>query len=114
MKFSLILADPPYDFSDSLNMSDTPRSAKANYKTMSMLDIKNLPVNECADPNGAVLALWVPSSLLQDGLDIMSAWGFKHKQTYVWVKNKKDPLASLKSNLKKSFRELMKSVNKSN
>lgn len=89
MKFSLITADPPYNFSDGLKMSNVKRSAQANYDTLSMQDIIDLPVKEIADPSGALLALWVPSSMIGDGLEIMGAWEFKQKQIYVWVKNKK-------------------------
>lgn len=101
-KFQVIVADPPWDFRDTITMIDTPRGARANYNTMTMLEIKQLPINSYVDPAGAVLALWVPSSLLQEGLDTMSAWGFTHKQTYIWVKIKKDPLGSFKKGLKKA------------
>lgn len=88
-KFTCIVCDPPYAFSDKLNQSDVARGAEANYTTMTIDKIKDLPIKEIAAEDGAILALWVPSSLLQEGLDIMNAWGFKHKQTYVWVKSKK-------------------------
>ena len=94
-KFSIVVCDPPWPFKDSLKMSDVPRGAKANYPTMTISEIKQLPVATICDPGGAVLCLWVPSSLLQEGLDTMKAWGFKHKQTYVWVKTKKHPLKDL-------------------
>ena len=55
-----------------------------------------MPVKDVCNPSGAVLCLWVPGSLLQDGLDTMEAWGFKHKQTYIWVKTKKDPLFEIR------------------
>ena len=66
---------------------------------MTIDNIKSLPIKDIADENGAILALWVPSSLLQEGLDIMKAWGFKHKQTYIWVKSKKQK-SILKKNVK--------------
>lgn len=90
-KFQVIVADPAWSFKDSLKMSDVARGASSNYSVMSILDIQQLPVKDYA-VKGAILALWVPSSLLQEGLDTMKAWGFKHKQTYVWVKTKKEPL----------------------
>jgi len=95
-QFRVIVSDPPWNFSDSLKMSDVKRGAAANYSTMTMQDIKNLNVKELADPDGCILALWVPSSLLQDGLDTMKAWGFNQKQTYIWVKTKKQPFLSTK------------------
>jgi N6-adenosine-specific RNA methylase IME4 len=87
-QFSIIICDPAWKFSDKLAMSDVPRGADANYKTMSSQDIINLDVKSIADPNGCVLALWVPSSILQTGLDVMKAWGFTQKQTFVYIKVK--------------------------
>jgi N6-adenosine-specific RNA methylase IME4 len=102
-KFQVIVADPPWSFSDRLEMSSVPRGAAANYPLLDIEEIKKLKVSEVADPNGCVLALWVPSSMLQDGLDVMSSWGFDHKQTYIWVKTKKNPL-DLLDNFFKSFK----------
>lgn len=87
--------DCPWDFSDQLTMSDVARGAKANYSTMTLDDIKALDIKSLADPDGCVLALWVPSSLLQEGLDTMKAYGFNQKQTYIWVKTKKNPLENV-------------------
>jgi N6-adenosine-specific RNA methylase IME4 len=107
-KFSVLCVDPPWVFSDKIDMISTPRGAAANYKTMSISDIKNLPISEITDPDGAILALWVPSTLLQEGLDTMSAWGFKHKQTYIWVKTKKDPYTKLVSSFGKNVLQYCK------
>ncbi len=95
-KFQIIAADCPWSFKDRLTMSDVARGALANYNTLTISQIKQLPIQQYADPNGCVLALWVPSSLLQEGLDVMKAWGFVHKQTYVWVKIKNDPVKELR------------------
>jgi len=95
-KFKIIVADPPWGgWNDKLKMSDVRRGADDNYSTMTIKQIKELPIKNIADDSGALLALWVPSSLLQEGLDVMKAWGFKHKQTYIWVKTKKEPLKKL-------------------
>jgi N6-adenosine-specific RNA methylase IME4 len=111
-KFQIVIADPPWFFFDGLKMSDTPRGAADNYALMSNDDIKKIPVSSVADPDGAILALWVPSSLLKEGLEVMDAWGFKHKQTYIWVKTKKDALSYLKNKIKKSIKSLnLKNLN---
>lgn len=102
-KYSVIVADPPWPFKDSLKMSDVKRGAQANYDTLTMQEIRELPVQSVCNRNGAVLCLWVPGSLLQDGLDTMKAWGFSHKQTYVWVKTKKHKFDRFKKWLKKSI-----------
>lgn len=104
-KFQVIVADPPWFFRDSLKMSDTPRGAEANYVLMKNSDIEALPINDYADPNGCVLALWVPGSLLQEGINTMKAWGFDQKQTYIWVKTKKEPLEILTREVKTILRK---------
>lgn len=102
-KFDVIVADCPWAFKDSLKMSDVARGAQANYSTMTMQEIRELPVNASCNPAGAVLCLWVPGSLLQDGLDTMKAWGFKHKQTYVWVKTKNSLFETEYQEMKKNL-----------
>jgi len=84
-KFSLLAADPPWVFADSLTMSDVARGAAANYPTLTVDQLCLLPVAEVV-ADQALLALWCPSTLLEDGLRVMKAWGFDYKQTWIWVK----------------------------
>lgn len=100
-KFTVLVADPPWSFSDRLKMSDVARGADSNYNTMTISAIKEMRVSEIAE-DGAILALWVPSSLLQEGLDVMKAWGFNHKQTYIWVKSKKEMFSDFTKWIKKN------------
>ncbi len=92
MKCQVLVADPPWGFEDSLKKMKRPvrRSAVSQYRTLTPQQVAALPVQQLVDPAGCVLALWVPGSMLQDGLNVMKAWGFKHKQVFVWVKLKKD------------------------
>lgn len=94
MKFDVIVADPPWSFKDSLKMSSVPRGAEANYSLLDNEEIIKLDVKSIA-ADDAVLALWVPSTLLQEGLDTMKAWGFEQKQTWIWVKVKNRPFSIL-------------------
>jgi N6-adenosine-specific RNA methylase IME4 len=105
MKFDIIVSDPCWEFGDTLDMSNTPRSAKANYKTLTDEDIINLDVKNISSDN-SVLSLWVPCSKLEIGMKTMSNWGFEQKQVFVWVKSKKNPLDVLVKNLRKEFRNL--------
>ena len=88
MKFKIVVADPPYNFSDKLEMSEVKRGAQANYDTLSVEDLKNLPVKDICEED-SLLALWCPSSLLSSGLEIMLSWGFRQTQTHIWIKTKK-------------------------
>jgi N6-adenosine-specific RNA methylase IME4 len=56
---------------------------------MTIAEIAALDVKSIVDPSGCVLALWVPSTLLSDGLQVMKSWGFALKSTVIWVKSKK-------------------------
>lgn len=95
MKYDVIVADPPFPFFDLLKMDKVKRGADANYKLLDIKAIEELKVKEIA-ADDSVLALWVPSSLLQDGLNIMKSWGYVQKQTHIWVKVKLDPFKSIK------------------
>lgn len=104
MKFRVIVADPPWPFNDSLRMSDVKRSSEANYDVMTIADIRQLPIKNYIHPDGSILALWVPGSLLQDGMDTMKDWGFQQKQVYVWAKTKKD--TSIKKDVYKTAQQV--------
>lgn len=106
MKFDVIIMDPPWQFSDKLTMSETKRGAESNYSVMSNEDIKNLDIKSLSKNDGTILCLWVPSSLLELGLECMKTYGFSQKSTYVWVKCKKEK--SLLKIFKKLFKKLFK------
>lgn len=91
MKFQVIVADPAWGFNDNLKKMKRPvrRAASAQYNVMTPAQIAAIPVADVADPMGCLLALWVPGSFLVHGLQVMKAWGFTHKQVFVWVKLKK-------------------------
>jgi len=99
MKFRAIVSDPPWGgWNDKLKMSTVKRGADSNYKTLTVEDLKKIPVDAIAEDD-SILCLWVPSSLLQDGMDVMKAWGFRQTQTWVWVKVKQNPLDQLYKNI---------------
>lgn len=91
MKYQVIIADPPWGFDDGLKKMKrkVKRSAASQYRTMTPKQVAALPVRSIVDPEGCMLALWVPGSMLEDGLMVAKAWGFKMKQIFVWVKLKK-------------------------
>jgi N6-adenosine-specific RNA methylase IME4 len=87
--FCVVVADPPWRFSDRLTMSATPRGAAANYPTLSTPDICALPV-QAVTATTALLALWTPAALLEDGLAVLRAWSFVPKTIAVWAKTSCD------------------------
>jgi N6-adenosine-specific RNA methylase IME4 len=80
-KFSVILADPPWD--DEFGASN--RSIENHYPTMKFADILALPVGEIAHA-AAMLFLWATPSMLEMALATAKAWGFEYRTQMVWVK----------------------------
>jgi N6-adenosine-specific RNA methylase IME4 len=88
-RFATILADPPWRFQNSTGKIAPEHRRLARYGTLSLDEIKALPVVDAA-ADTAHLYLWVPNALLAEGLAVMSAWGFTYKSNIVWHKVRKD------------------------
>ncbi|MCC9624006.1 hypothetical protein LPB41_20185 [Thalassospira sp. MA62] len=87
--FSTILADPPWRFTNRTGKVAPEHRRLDRYSTMTLDDIKKIPVNDAAAKN-AHLYLWVPNALLPDGLAVMEAWGFRYVSNIIWAKRRKD------------------------
>jgi N6-adenosine-specific RNA methylase IME4 len=88
-KFKTILADPPWQFQNRTGKVAPEHKRLQRYGTMSLSQIKALPVLQGAAET-CHLYLWVPNALLPDGLAVMESWGFKYKTNIVWHKIRKD------------------------
>jgi len=88
-KFATILADPPWQFQNRTGKVAPEHKRLARYSTMTLEEIKSLPVPKISDEK-AHLYLWVPNALLPWGFEVMQAWGFTYKSNIVWHKIRKD------------------------
>ncbi len=88
-KYNTIYADPPWRFKNRTGKVAPEHKRLARYSTMTVAEIKALPVADIAGDK-AHLYLWVPNALLPDGLAVMDAWGFEYKGNLVWEKVRKD------------------------
>ena len=93
-KYQIILADPSWDYKNKVfrkyRKNKFAGSAVWHYDTMTVNEIKNLPVKEIADKN-CILFIWVTFPNLQEGLDVIKAWGFEYKTLgFSWVKTNKE------------------------
>ena len=87
-KYSIIYADPPWQYK-VYSKKGAGRSAESHYPTMSIEDIRALPVGELADRDCA-LFLWITFPMLLDALSVIKAWGFTYKTVaFAWVKQNK-------------------------
>ena len=88
-KFNTIYADPPWQFQNRTGKIAPEHKRLTRYETMTLEDIKALPVEQIADEK-AHLYLWIPNAMLPDGLAVMEAWGFDYKTNLIWEKVRKD------------------------
>ena len=79
-KYKTILADPPWDINQK-----GKRGAARHYPLMTLDQIKAMPVQDLCEEN-AHLYLWIPNGLLQEGLDVIKAWGFTYRSPIYWIK----------------------------
>lgn len=85
-KYNIIYADPAWSYDDP---SKNRGGALRHYQTMSIDDIKGLPVGEIA-ADDSILFMWATFPKMQEGLDTIEAWGFQYKTCgFVWVKTNK-------------------------
>lgn len=86
-KYQIIYADPPWSYKDKCRSGK--RGAEFKYQCMNIEAIKALPIQHISDDD-CILFLWVTFPMLQEGLDVIKAWGFTYKTIgFNWVKRNK-------------------------
>ncbi len=88
-KFSTVLADPPWRFTNRTGKVAPEHRRLTRYGTLPTEEIAALPVPRIVT-DVAHLYMWVPNALLPEGLLVLSAWGFSYKTNLVWHKLRKD------------------------
>ena len=82
-KYRIIYADPPWHYQDKLTEDYGP--ALHHYPSMRLQELCELPIEEIASDN-AVLFLWATSPMLEDVFEVIRAWGFEYKTSFIWDK----------------------------
>lgn len=87
--YGCIIADPPWAFRTFQGRDTTPsRTAVDPYATMTLADLKALPVGDLAAKD-CVLLMWTVSHLQDEASDVARAWGFTAKSLgFVWDKQR--------------------------
>ena len=82
-KYQLIYADPPWSYGNKASNG----AAENHYGTMSIIDLKRLPIWSIAEDN-SVLALWYTGNHSQEAIALAEAWGFSVRtmKALTWVK----------------------------
>jgi len=93
-KYNIIYADPPWNFKNYSNKTSNS-NVNQHYQTMSMQEIKDLPVQDIADKD-CILFMWCTDPLLPKQLEVVDDWGFTYKTVgFYWIKENKNQQKSL-------------------
>ena len=84
-KYQIIYADPPWNYRN-YNYPSAIRGQEKEYSTMTLADIKALPVSQIVDED-ALLFLWGCFPILPSVLEVIDAWKFKYYTlAFIWIK----------------------------
>lgn len=84
-KYQIIYADPPWRYKQQLRWEKKhiyPLEEKF-YQTMDIKEIKELKIPSEKD---SWLILWTTVPKIQEGLDVLKAWGYEYRISGVWDK----------------------------
>ena len=90
-KYQIIYADPPWKYH---NKQFDPKgwSGGVPYSDMTLDELKELGVQDIADPNGSLCFMWASSPLLKDAIEVLECWGFKYITIgFIWDKQRVNP-----------------------
>lgn len=86
-KYNIIYADPPWDVLAGPRWSSNGKSQPLPYPTMSIEEIKQLPIKEIT-ADDAHLYLWLINKYVKEGYEIATEWGFTPSCLITWCKPK--------------------------
>jgi len=86
-KYSIILADPPWQFSNKKTGGSMKSGAASKYLTTGIEGLKKIPVKDIV-ADDAILFMWWVGAMPQEAIDLVHAWGFtiKNMNGFVWNK----------------------------
>ncbi len=95
-KYKTILCDPPWP-AKFVKLKMRPNQIEMPYKTMSVEDIKSMPIGDIADKN-CNMFMWTTHTFLPQSLQVLKSWGFKYHCILTWDKTNGRPCWGFKRN----------------
>ena len=88
-RFGVISIDPPWPWETWGEVQERgDRRAEKHYDTMSLHDIRKMPIAKLAAKDCAVF-VWATGPHLPNAIDMIDAWGFKYSGLgFVWIKTR--------------------------
>jgi len=90
LESQVLYADPPWAF----NNSGFDQSAEQQYQTLKpelisdYTDETGRKIRQLAKEKESVLFLWLPASIVPEGLQVLKSWGFSYKTHLIWKKDR--------------------------
>ena len=84
--FRTIILDPPWPIEKIILDFRPAERETMDYATMSLDDIKALPVARLADERGAHIYLWTTHKFLPFAFELFEAWGVRYECLLTWKK----------------------------
>jgi N6-adenosine-specific RNA methylase IME4 len=81
--YRTIVVDPPWPYRQ---IDRTKAEAARHYSTMSLDDLRALPVGDLADPDGSVCWCWATNRFVGAAFELARAWGFEPITMLTWGK----------------------------
>lgn len=85
--YRTLVIDPPWNIKKILREVRPNQQLLLDYPVMTNEEIKALPIQTLADPNGCHIYLWVTQKMLPIGFELFDAWNVKYECVLTWVKN---------------------------
>lgn len=83
-RYPVLYLDPPWRYEHAESVS---REIENQYPTMSLDDIKSMPINDIAFDD-CIMFMWATSPKLAEAFEVLQAWGFSYRTCAVWDKQK--------------------------
>jgi N6-adenosine-specific RNA methylase IME4 len=83
-RFPVLYVDPPWRYE---HVKTESRAIENQYPTMTLDEIKVLPVSDIATPD-SVLFMWATSPKLAEAMLVIDAWSFTYRTCAVWDKQR--------------------------
>ena len=87
-KYNTIVIDPAWDISmaGQITKRRPNQAEKLPYKTMSLQEIKEIPIGKIANV-GSHIYCWTTNKMLKDTFDVLESWGVNFHQVLVLNKH---------------------------
>jgi len=86
-KYRCIVIDPPWPMKKIIRDVRPKQEDYLDYPTMTIEEIRALPIPTLADEEGCHIYLWITHKFLPAALSILREWGASYQCILTWVKN---------------------------